>query len=252
MRFIMLSSTLLIVVFFGFADLSYADDLETQLNAQQRGMLQMQNSIEVLQARIASHDGEIEELNHKLDALSKENAFLKEQLAKFAANPEAKPAATEAAPQNPAVKENATAAKKTVPAAAQTQSQDSLSPLSAEGKAEYDAAYALILKNDLAGAEKAFSAFIAKNKNSQLTPNAWYWQGQAEYKLNKLDDARVSFLNAASFKSSSKRPDALYKLGLISKKKGDNEKARKYFDVLIKSYPDDTSAGLAQKELSSL
>ncbi|HAH70445.1 MAG TPA: hypothetical protein DCL74_01490 [Succinivibrionaceae bacterium] len=42
----------------------------------------------------------------------------------------------------------------------------------------------------------------------------------------------------------------MYKLGLIYKAQGDAEKAKRFFEVVVKNYPDDTSAQLAQKQLS--
>ena len=88
--------------------------------------------------------------------------------------------------------------------------------------------------------------------DNTLTPNAWYWLAQVQYKQKKLDEARVSFLNVARFTSSTKRPDALYKLGLISKMRGDKDKAQAYFNLVIRTYPADTSSNLARKELASL
>lgn len=121
---------------------------------------------------------------------------------------------------------------------------------SSEAKQAYDEAYALILRNDLPGSVNAFQGFIAKYPQHELVTNAWYWQGQAQYKLKQYQDARVSFLNAASDKNSGKRPDALYKLGLITRLLGDEEKAKRYFEVVVSEYPEDAAAALATSQLN--
>ncbi|MCR5084542.1 MAG: tol-pal system protein YbgF, partial [Succinivibrionaceae bacterium] len=123
---------------------------------------------------------------------------------------------------------------------------------SAAAKADYDAAYQKILADDLNGAITAFGAYLKNHPDNSLTPNAWYWLAQAQYRKNLLDDARVSFLNVAQFKDSQKRPDAIFKLGMIKKAQGDLETARKFFNLVAKAYPNDTAAAMALKELEAL
>ncbi len=125
-----------------------------------------------------------------------------------------------------------------------------LKAVTAEAQAAYDAAYARVTANDFAGAALAFRAYVTTYPDNTLTPNAWYWLGQVQYRQNQLDDARVSFLNVARFTQSTKRPDALYKLGLISRSKGEEEKAVRYFNLVISTYPADTSANMARAELA--
>lgn len=116
----------------------------------------------------------------------------------------------------------------------------------------YQSAYNLLVKNKLLESATGFSNYVTKYPNNSLTPNAWYWLGQVQYKQKKYQDARVSFLNTAKFKGSTKRADALYKLGVTSKALGDKDKAKKFFEVLIKTYPTSSSTALAKKELASL
>lgn len=116
----------------------------------------------------------------------------------------------------------------------------------------YQSAYNLLVKNKLSESATGFSNYVTNYPNNSLTPNAWYWLGQVQYKQKKYQDARVSFLNTAKFKGSTKRADALYKLGVTSKALGDKDKAKKFFEVLIKTYPTSSSTALAKKELASL
>lgn len=219
------------------------EDLQVQLNAQQRTMLNQQNQLNQLQSEIASLRGAIEQLNYQL---RQQNAVPTDAAPTTSA---ASTAGTQAAPAVtavPAAQQNATA-----PAApaASDQAADGLKPADAQAKALYDAAYAKVTANDFAAAAAAFNNYLTAYPDNSLTPNAWYWLGQVQYRQNNLDAARVSFLNVARFTSSAKRPDALYKLGLISKQKGDSEKAQRYFNLVISTYPADTSANMARREL---
>ena len=133
-----------------------------------------------------------------------------------------------------------------------TVAKANLPSVPAEAQKLYQESYALLNKGDLDAAAKGFKSYTTKYSGNALTPNAWYWLGQIQYKQNKFEDARISFLNTAKFKESDKRADALYKLGVTSKALGDKEKAKKFFDVLIKTYPNASSSALAKKELQSL
>ncbi len=226
-----------------------ADDVQTQLDAQQRSMLSLQNSLEALQGEVQGLNGRIESLEHEIAQLKETNAALKSALASK------EPAAAE--PADGAGGETAPKAEGAAAAAPRSETpkesaSEELKPVTDEIKGNYDLAYDFIKKNDLPGAAKAFDAFIKRYPDCALTPNAWYWLGQVQYKQNSLEDARTSFLNAAKYKSSPKRADALYKLGVIHKQNGDRDKAKRFFDLVIKTYPADASATLAQKELESL
>ena len=113
----------------------------------------------------------------------------------------------------------------------------------------YNAAYACVQRNDLQGAQTAFKNYVETYPDNALTPNAWYWLGQVQYQQAIYDQARLSFLNVARFNDSQKRPDALYKLGMISKFIGDQDKATRYFQLVLQSYPNDAAATLASREL---
>ena len=67
----------------------------------------------------------------------------------------------------------------------------------------------------MSGAQTAFKQYVETYPNNTLTPNAWYWLGQVQYSQAIYDQARLSFLNVARYNQSQKRPDALYKLGMI-------------------------------------
>ncbi len=233
------------------------EDLQLQLNAQQRTMLEQQNQLSQLKAELSVMRGEIETLRYELSKAASGSQGV--------AAGTAAPATAVTAPANTAVASGTAAAAGTGTAATSSSAPTSaaaaavapegnltLKQPDATARSAYEAAYAKVSANDFAGAVTAFNNYVAAYPDNTLTPNAWYWLGQVQYRQNNYEAARVSFLNVARFTSSAKRPDALYKLGLISKAKGDKEKAQRYFNLVINTYPADTSANMARKELSSL
>jgi tol-pal system protein YbgF len=221
----------------------YADS-ETEVL--QRSLLNMQNQVQSLQSDLAAANGRIEELNYELNKVNQENATLKQQLAKMSKSDETKGADDNAQAQNQAETKAEQGSANT------NANQAQASTLKAADKKttdEYNACYEFVKQNKLPEAEQAFKSFLENNAENSLTPNGWYWLGQVQYKQQHYQDARVSFLNAAGYKASAKRPDALYKLGMIYKALGDNDKAKRFFEVVIKTYPHDTSAVLAKKQL---
>ncbi len=221
-----------------------AVDLQKQIDAQQRTMLEMQNRITELSTQVNTLRGDLEQLRY--------------EISKIPTNTTSSAATTSETKSNVAKAQetasNSTQAASTSTSSSSSAQSSSLVLKSVEPKAqqEYDAAYAKVVNNDLSGASSAFTNYLQNYPDNTLTPNAWYWLAQVQYKQKKLDEARVSFLNVARFTSSTKRPDALYKLGLISKMRGDKDKAQAYFNLVIRTYPADTSSNLARKELASL
>ena len=226
--------------------------VQKQLDAQQRAMLEMQNQLDFYNQQIASLRGDIEKLQYDLKKV-------KEQMANAAvpqANKPAEQKVNSSQQQNSSSNSNSAAAQNGTNQASSQSSgftlESNLKTADDKAKAAYDNAYKFVTANDLTAAEKGFSAYLQSYPDNSLTPNAWYWLGQVQYKQNKLDEARVSFLNVARFTSTPKRPDSLYKLGLISKLKGDKDKAKQFFELVINKYPADTAANLSRQELQSM
>lgn len=232
------------------------DDLEAQLNAQQSTMLNMQNAFDQLQSQIDAQNGQIEELKHEIEMLQQEVNALKQNAAAAgnSENSQGSTAADSAKSTGAQANAGAGMAVSTQKAnGAVTDAKGKALKASDDGaKKAYNEAYQMVVNNKLSQSVPAFKSYLEKYPDNDLTPNAWYWLGQVQFKQKQYEDARVSFLNAAGFKNSAKRPDSLYKLGLIYKQNGDKDKARRFFEVVVKSYPSDTSAALAQKQLSSL
>ncbi len=57
---------------------------------------------------------------------------------------------------------------------------------------------------------------------------------------------------ANRFTDSSKRPDALLKLGVIAERTGDSSTARQLFQQVVNDYPDSSAKRLAESRLNNL
>lgn len=211
---------------------AFADEaaLQRQIDAQQRTMNSQQNQIYQLQQDIATLRGEMEQLRYLLSRQSGGSA---------------------SAPTQDTVVTlpvgNTSSSSSSKPAA--SSSGGKLVGVTDESRDAYNSAYAKVQNNDLKGAASAFKAYVEKYPDNALTPNAWYWLGQVQYSQAAYEDARLSFLNVARFADSQKRPDALYKLGMISKFLGDKDKSTRYFQLVVQTYPNDAAATLAAREL---
>lgn len=111
----------------------------------------------------------------------------------------------------------------------------------------YQAAVDLILKDrDYDGAITAFKAFQTKYPDSEYASNANYWLGQLYFAKKQDVDSAKSFAAVITDKNSSKRADALVKLGDIAKRNNKVETANKYYQQVITEYPNSSAAKLAK------
>lgn len=210
------------------ATYSYADNYQAQIDAQQRAMYQMQNQLNDMQNQINILQGKIDELKFQNSRTSSSN-------------------------QNTTVNTvttNTDATKSKSSTQSNGITNDSLSMPNSDAVALYNKGYSYVTSHNYTEAVSTFKKFLELYSSTKLAPNAWYWMGQVQYKDSNYKDARVSFLNVVRYTGSNKRPDSLYKLGLISRALGDNEKARKYFELVVNSYPNDVTGNLARQELA--
>lgn len=245
--------------------------LQRQIEAQQRALASQQNQIYQLQQDIATLRGELEQLRYlnsrqggsaSSGSSSGGSTIVSLPMGNVAANNNASSGSvgakgsSGAGPVTPMGNDNL-AAHNAGPAsnnnAASSQgSSVTLKGVDANAKAAYESAYAKVQQNDLKGAQTAFKNYLDTYPDNALTPNAWYWLGQVQYSQASYEQARLSFLNVARYSDSQKRPDSLYKLGMISKFLGDTDKAVRYYQLVIQSYPNDAAATLASRELQRI
>lgn len=118
----------------------------------------------------------------------------------------------------------------------------------------YDNAVNLILKSrEYDKAIPAFREFIADFPNSDYSANAHYWLGQLLFNKQQWADSKEQFaIVAERFQDSSKRAEALLKLGVIEQRQGNAQQARQYYNAVISEYPNSSAKRLAESKLNSL
>ena len=105
-------------------------------------------------------------------------------------------------------------------------------------KQEYEAAYAILKKNDFPNAEQAFINFIKKYPKEELAGNAQYWLGETYFVRKNYDKAAVAFAEAyQKYPTNYKAPDNFLKLGLSMKELGKKDEACAVFKNYAKEYP---------------
>ncbi len=103
---------------------------------------------------------------------------------------------------------------------------------------QYKYAFALLTKSDYPGAERALQAFVQAHPKHQLAGNAQYWLGETYYVRNDFNNAVRAFATGIqSYRTSSKAPDSVLKLGLSLSALGKNKEACTSYVMLKNEYP---------------
>jgi tol-pal system protein YbgF len=120
-------------------------------------------------------------------------------------------------------------------------------------KAAYQTAVDLVIKQrDYDAALVAFEKFNADYPQSVYSANANYWLGQLYYTKKKDVDSAKAFAVVVANKDSSKRADALVKLGEIAARNNSLPAAKKYYQQVIDEYQGSASATKASERLQAL
>jgi tol-pal system protein YbgF len=117
---------------------------------------------------------------------------------------------------------------------------------------QYDFAFGLLRQANYAGAEQAFSAFLAQHPNHGLSGNAKYWLGETYYVRGNYQQAAVTFAEGfEAYPDNSKAPDNLLKLGMSLASLGSTQDACGTFDVLLERYADAPATILSRAQRES-
>lgn len=202
-------------------------ELTRLLEARNKMQMRMQNQLVELSQEMNQVKGSIALFNHKIDQIENRQRNLY-QLIEDQNKPTVK-----------AVVDNGS-----VTAGAENDNE----------KSAYQSAVDLVLVNkeyDLA--ISAFETFVVTYPKSAYVANSQYWLGQLLYKQGKRKEARAAFLIVTEkFPDSNKRPDALFKIGIIDEYLGEAASANEFYKKVLKEYPDSSAAGLAEKRLTGL
>ena len=191
------------------------------------GSLFMQ--VQQLRDEVANLRGQLEEQQHAIDNLSKQQMAM------------AQGAANAASTSNDA----------SVGASTATTMNSNAPAVNNDGQAEYDAAYSLLKnkENDKAGA--AFQGITQQYPNSNYAGSSLFWLGFIYQTKGDMDGSAKAFSSLIErFPNHSKADDARYNLGKIYNQQGKTEQARS----LLKSVAagNSKSAPLAKSYLESM
>ena len=102
----------------------------------------------------------------------------------------------------------------------------------------YDAAFDLLKQSLYADAAVAFTQFIQRFPNSELTDDAWYWMGEARFVTREFSQSLGAFQNVINnFMDSPRIPASYLKVGYIQYEYGAYIKARETLNFVVSSFP---------------
>ena len=137
--------------------------------------------------------------------------------------------------------------------------QESSVPESARNVAEaadrvkYEQVLTLFRSGDLEGARQGFAAFLLEYPNSDLAPNARYWQGEAYYGKKDFQKAIDAYDRVEiDYPRSEKVPAAMLKKGYAYLALKDVKRASSAFNQVVTLYPKSPEAGKASGKLAQL
>lgn len=117
----------------------------------------------------------------------------------------------------------------------------------------YNKAFDLLKEGRYEQSIQAFQDFMGQYPRSSYSDNAQYWLGEANYVSRKYKAAVKEFGKVINyFPSSPKVSGAKLKLGFSYYELGDWKKARQTLQGVLKQYPADTSARLAETRLQRM
>src|SRR5256884_510291 len=95
-------------------------------------------------------------------------------------------------------------------------------------------------------ARELFQDFLARYPKDELAANAQYWLGETVYAEKKWDDAIVEVQRGLKdHKGSDKVPDALLKIGMSFQAQGDCQNALLFFDEVVQAHKSSPAAKAA-------
>jgi TolA-binding protein len=97
-----------------------------------------------------------------------------------------------------------------------------------------------------------FEQLLVMNRNHALASNCQYWIAEGYYAQADYSRAADAFGQVLNFKMSSKLDDALLMSGICQMELGNRQKAREYFNELIRAYPESEFVPKANTYLNSL
>lgn len=214
------------------------ENIKAQNDVHVASIQEQANRLQEMAARSEKDDqntAEVQKLSDQVEGLQLKLAELEKRLALQDA----------AGSEKVAVKTEDAVTKKTesVP------DQKGLPVVNRTAKEEYDEAYELFKKNELAASRDKFEAFLKKNPKSDLAGSARYWVAESYFQQARYEEAILEYEKVLSDHKGPKITSALLKQGLAFHELGDKKTARYLLEKLVKEYPKSEQAESARTNL---
>lgn len=117
-------------------------------------------------------------------------------------------------------------------------------------QAQYEQAYQLLVNKQYQQATSGMQSYLQKYPKGEYAANAHYWLGELNLISGNSNSALSEFkIVVNSFNQSNKVADAMLKVGYIYYLDQQYKSSATELEKLVKSYPDSSSAKLAQQKL---
>lgn len=128
-----------------------------------------------------------------------------------------------------------------------------MQPGGGEATELYNAAVTQFNRGSFQTARQGFQRFLEAYPNHRLAPDAQFYLADVLVQEDRIDEAMEAFLRIGElWPTSSKVPDALYRLGLLELELGNESRARTYLERVVNSYPDAPVSMLARERLEEI
>ncbi|KKN46215.1 hypothetical protein LCGC14_0675320 [marine sediment metagenome] len=213
---------------------------------QGQGLMNLISRVDQLQNEVKRLNGENESLRHELEQSQKRQREmyidLDERLQQVTSN---------------SVQPNSTAgndASNPVDESASDSAKLSTAPVAVEnGEAAYQAALQTLRSGQYQQAIDALAVFPDTYPGSVYLPNAYYWQGEANYVLRHFEAAITAFQTVIdTYPASTKVADSMLKLGFSQYELGNVDAAKLTLNNVMQQYSNTSAAKLSKVRLDRI
>jgi tol-pal system protein YbgF len=239
------------------------ENIERRLNNQ--SMMEMLSRLDQLQQEMQNIAGQMEVLNHEMDNIKKRQKDLYVDIDRRITQVEQKAAnMASSQPTSPTMVGSTPSAPMTAGSQLPSSSPSAtgavpgptalVSPQSKQLQREaYDRAFNLLKDGRYELAIASFKAYLETYPNADYADNAQYWLGEANYAQRRYDVALQEFNKVLdNYPKSSKRADAMLKMGFSYQELGKTEDAEAVLSNIVTMFPDTTAARLAKKRIQDI
>lgn len=117
----------------------------------------------------------------------------------------------------------------------------------------YQQALSQLRRESLTAARFGFEDVVERFPNHEITPSARYFLAEILVRRDELDEAIEAFLLIPQFHPAADRvPEALYRVAIIHRDRGETDEARAYLERVVNSWSDHPIAEDAERALREL